>query len=232
MTEGTKRAPAPGPAPPHDASPEEQEAERRLGKGVAIGLPAATVALALVVGAVASVPSALLVLASGALLGAIALLWASVRTLSGDAPLPEDLEMLAAQSHDVDGLAEQKRRVLRALKDLENERAVGRLDDADYESMAQRYRDEAKAVMKRMDERVAPAMAEAEELARIYLKKHGTSAPAPARATGVAASPAVPQAPSERRACVSCGASNEPDAAFCKQCGGAMNAGKGDDATA
>jgi len=232
MTEGTKRAPAPGPAPPHDASPDEQEAERRLGKGVALGLPAATVVVAIVVGVVASVPSALLVLASGALLGAIALLWASVRTLSGDAPLPDDLEMLAAQSLDVDGLAEQKRRVLRALKDLENERAVGRLDDADYETLAQRYRDEAKALMKRMDERVAPAMAEAEELARKYLKLHGASAPAPANAVVVAAPAAGAQAPSERRTCVSCGVSNEVDAAFCKQCGGPMNAGKGDDATA
>jgi len=233
MTEGTKRAPAPGPAHPHEASPEDQEAERRLGKGVALGLPAATVAGAIVVGVIASVPSALLVLASGALLGAIALLWASVRTLSGDAPLPDDLEVLAAQSLDVDGLAEQKRRILRALKDLENEKAVGRLDDADYDAMAQRYRDEAKAVMKRMDERVAPAMAEAEELARQYLKQHGTApAPRPAATAEIAAPAAIPPAPSERRACVACGVSNEGDAAFCKQCGAAMNARKGDDATA
>jgi ribosomal protein L40E len=145
--------------------------------------------------------------------------------------------MLAAQSHDVDGLAEQKRRILRALKDLESEKAVGRLDDADYETMAKRYRDEAKAVMKRMDERVAPAMAQAEDLARKYLKQHATPH-APAIAAAVVAPSAPPraaevaQAASERRACVSCGASNESDAAFCKQCGAALNATKGEDATA
>ena len=145
----------------------------------------------------------MLVLASGVLLGAIALLWASVRTLSGDAPLPEDLEILAAQNHDVDGLAEQKRRILRALKDLENERAIGRLDEADYDAMARKYRDDAKAVMKRMDERVAPALAEAEEMARKYMKEHGAlpaappapvpaspaSAPTPAPAVTSAATP-------------------------------------------
>src|SRR5580693_9417163 len=82
----------------------EEDAERMLGRVVARGLPAACLTAALIVGFVASVPSALLVVASGALLGSIALLWASVRTLSGDAPLPVDLELLAAQSQDVDGL--------------------------------------------------------------------------------------------------------------------------------
>jgi hypothetical protein len=164
------------------------------------------------------------VLASGVLLGAIALLWASVRTLSGDAPLPGDLEVLAAHGHDVDGLAEQKRRILRALKDLENERAIGRIDAADYEAMAQRYREDAKAVMKQMDERVAPAMEEAERLARDYLKKH--------RATPAGTTAAPESSRVDRRACAACGASNELDAAFCKQCGAAIHTGKGSDATA
>jgi hypothetical protein len=74
---------------------------------------------ALAVGIVESVGSALLVQASGTLLGCIALLWASVRTLTGDAPLPVDLEALAARRHGVDDLGEQKTRVLRALKDLD-----------------------------------------------------------------------------------------------------------------
>ena len=101
-------------------------------------------------------------MASGALLGTIALLWASVRTLSGDAPLPADLEALAAQHRDVDALGEQKRRVLRALKDLEGERALGKIDEADYEALAMQYREEAKALMREMDRNVAPALAEAE----------------------------------------------------------------------
>ncbi len=101
------------------------------------------------------------------------MLWASVRTLSGDAPLPADLELLAAQHRDVDALGEQKRRVLRALKDLEGERALGKIDEADYEAIAMQYRDEAKALMRQMDADVAPALAEAEKVAREYLAAQG-----------------------------------------------------------
>src|SRR5580700_2024085 len=119
MTEAKKRAtPAEPAGAAYDAAAlDAREAERRLGRALAFGLPVVTVVATGVVGVVASVPSGLLVAASGIMLGAIALLWASVRTLSGDAPLPDDLEILAAQSLDIDGLAEQKRRLLRALKD-------------------------------------------------------------------------------------------------------------------
>jgi ribosomal protein L40E len=201
----------------------EEDAERLLGRIVARGLPAACLTTAVIVGFVASVPSALLVVASGALLGSIALLWASVRTLSGDAPLPVDLELLAAQSQDVDGLAEHKRRVLRALKDLESEHAIGKIDVADYEVMAARYRNDAKTVMREMDEQVAPALVEAERLASEYMAAHAT-VPQPVKQA--AAEPARPG----RVGCGSCGTSNEPDATFCKQCGAAMKRPEASDA--
>jgi hypothetical protein len=207
---------APEAAAPAAHTEDGDEAERFLGRIVALGLPIASIVAAIVVGVVASVGSALLVIASGALLGTIALLWASVRTLSGDAPLPADLELLAAQHRDVDALGEQKRRVLRALKDLEAERALGKIDEADYEAIAMQYRDEAKALMRRMDADVAPSLAEAEKVARDYLAAQGL---------GTAAKDAAPQARGsarERVACVACATSNEPDAAFCKKCGAAM----------
>jgi hypothetical protein len=193
------------------------EAERFLGRIVALGLPAASIVAAIVVGFVASVGSALLVIASGALLGTIALLWASVRTLSGDAPLPADLELLAAQHRDVDALAEQRCWVLRALKDLEAERALGKIDEADYEAIAMQYRDEAKALMRQMEADGAPALAEAEKAAREYLAAQGL---------GPAAKDAAPARAGarERVTCVACATSNEPDAAFCKKCGAAMKA--------
>jgi hypothetical protein len=211
---------------------EADEAERSLGRVVALGLPVVSVVGAIVVGAVASVGSALLVLASGALLGTIALLWASVRTLSGDAPLPTDLEAMAARRHGVDALAEEKRRVLRALKDIESEHAIGKIDDADYATFVAQLRDDAKAVMRQMDLEVAPLRDEAERIAREYLAKRGlgaagaTAAPAeestPGDVPGDAAEPSA-----ERLACGSCDTSNEPDATFCKQCGSAIRAGGG-----
>jgi hypothetical protein len=200
------------------------EAERILGRAVAIGLPIACVVIAVFVGWIASVGSAVLVLASGALLGTIALLWASVRTLTGDAPLPTDLEALAAQSRDVDMLAEQKRRVLLALKDLQREHAIGKIDDADYEEIATKYREEAKPVMREMDHNAAPAHAEAERLAREYLAAQGLG-PRTASASAAKAAPSA-AGENERVTCAGCSTSNEPDAAFCKKCGSALKATK------
>ncbi len=199
-----------------ERSGEGDESERFLGRIVAIGLPVVCVAAAIAVGIAASVGSALLVVASGALLGTIALLWASVRTLSGDAPLPADLEALAAQKRDVDALGEQKRRVLRALKDLDGERALGKIDEADYETLAMQYREEAKALMREMDRNVAPALAEAERIAREYLRAKGLGSDRGAE------KPSAADRPRERLACPGCATSNEPDAAFCKKCGSAM----------
>jgi hypothetical protein len=189
----------------------DDEVERAFGRSLALGLPLISVVSAVAVGAMASVGSALLVLAAGTLLGAIAFLWASVRTLSGDAPLPVGFETLTSRGHGVDALAEEKHRLLRALKDLESEHEIGKIDDADYHELSARYREEAKSVIREMDVEVAPFREQAEQLAREYLKKRGMgSEDAPAR-------PTVPKA--ERIVCKTCGVSNEADAAFCKKCG-------------
>src|SRR5579872_5932152 len=105
---------------------ETEEAERRLGRAVALGLPLLGGAGAVVAGVTASFGSAILVLASTALLSTIALLWVSLRTLSGDAPLPTAFEDGPPRDARTDDLSERKRRVLRALKDLENERGLGK----------------------------------------------------------------------------------------------------------
>jgi hypothetical protein len=196
------------------------DAERSLGRIVAVGLPATIVFGAVVAGVVAGLGSAFLVLAAGALLGCIALLWASIRTLSGDAPLPHALEGVALEAPLVDELAEEKRRVLRALKDLEAEHAIGKIDDADYGVIVDRYRGEAKEIMRQIDAGVAPLRDQAERLAREYLEKK-------TRVPGAAPSGAA-VADAARSACSSCGTSNEVDAAFCKKCGATM---KGDAAS-
>src|SRR5260370_18804083 len=145
------------------------DTERLLGRAFAWGLPAVSVVTAVVVAWLASLGPALLVLASGAMVGTIALLWASLRTLSGDAPLPSGLEAMASHRHVVTRIAEDKRRVLRALKDLESEHALGKIDEGDYHVLAERYREEAKAMMRHLDDDIAPLRAEAERLAREYV---------------------------------------------------------------
>ena len=207
-----------------------ERTERDLGRAVALGLPVVSVAGALVVGFVSSIGPAILILAAGALLGTIALFWASVRTLSGDAPLPEDLESLAARRHSVNAVGERKQTVLRALKDLEHEHFIGKIDDADYAQISSEYRDQAKGLMREMDADVEPLRARAEELARVYLKKHGVPRDATATpATPEEESTAEPSGPvletsstSRRLECEACSTSNEHDATFCKKCGASL----------
>ncbi len=227
----------PAAAIPESAKPSPEETERSLGRWVARGLPLGSVLVALVVGFTTSLGPAILVLAAGALLGTISLLWASVRTLGGDAPLPEDLEALAARRHGVDGLAEHKRRILRALKDLEHEYEVGKIEQADYDEIAAAYREQAKDVMRDMDADIEPLRERAEEIARQHLKKRGLDgAPDDAKEpeetdeTQRPSDPSVPAAgasdpgdASVRPECTKCATSNEPDAAFCKKCGATLH---------
>jgi len=195
---------------------QDDDVERALGRTIALGLPAACILGAVALGVMASIGTALLALAAGALLGAIGLLWASVRTLSGDAPLTVGFDSLTAETPAVDALVEEKRRLLRGLKDLENEHEIGKINDADYQLLLTRYRDEAKLVLRTMDGRVAPFREEAERLARDYLRKHGLASTEEAK-------PGAPAPEVTRIACEGCGASNEPDAAFCKQCGSSLS---------
>jgi hypothetical protein len=191
------------------------DAERRLGRIVAVGLPLAGGVATIVVGVTASFGSAILVLASTAMLSTIALLWASLRTLSGDAPLPSGLTAQSGNRTEASALSEKKRQALRALKDLENERALGKLDEADYADVATRYRDEAKAVLREMEAEIAPAMEEAERVARDYLRGRAGTSPSARDDSKVVG----------RVACSKCAASNEPDAAFCKGCGARLDRG-------
>jgi len=161
----------------------------------------------------------LLVLASGALLGTIALLWASLRTLSGDAPLPGNLDEGLPHPHPADELLERKRRALRALKDLESEHALGKIDDDDYETLAARYREEAKQMLRELDRQTGPARAEAERLAHEFLARRARGGVNGAPISDV---PSSKDRKPHRFACPRCAASNEADASFCKRCGSAL----------
>jgi hypothetical protein len=222
--------------------------ERRIAHGVAIGLPLVTVTLAAVMGVTIGAPMAILVLAAGMLLGVIGLFWASLRILSGDAPLSPELEALDASAHAVDALASRKKMLLRALKDLDNERALGKLEDDDHEQLSHTYRGELKDVLARIDASLEPHRKKAEDAARVYLASakaglveegyRGTppaddddeddvddaeeNEPVVAKAViGTQADPTTETAPS-RVACPKCSTANEVDASFCKKCGASL----------
>jgi hypothetical protein len=225
--------------------------ERRIARGVAIGLPLVTGTLTLATGAILGPPIAILVLASGVLLGVIALFWASLRILSGDAALSPELEALDATAHAVDALASRKKMLVRALKDLENERALGKLEDDDFEQLSHTYRGELREVLTRIDASLEPHRPKAESAARAYLVKAGLLddgyrgeqpretessnevAPAAESEPGVESKkPAHAVDAPARVECTKCKTSNEPDATFCKKCGTSLTATKPDDAAA
>ncbi len=215
------------------------DAERSLARTVGIAIPLGTLVISIGVGIVMSLGPAILVFTGGALLGTITLMWASLRTLGGDAPLPTGLATAAIVSRDNRAIAERKRTVLLALKDLEHEREIGKIDEADYHLVAARYRAEAKNILREIDDEAAPNRSRAEQIARTHLKKRGLlSADAPESPASadeivnrVSIEPAPPTTKSAppppmpkevRPECEKCQTSNEPDAAFCKKCGASL----------
>lgn len=211
--------------------------ERKIARGIAIGLPLATLVIGLTAGAIVGPAMAILVFAAGVLLGVIALFWASLRVLSGDAALPPEIEMLDASGHAVDALASRKKMLLRAVKDLEVEHSLGKLDDDDRDQIAKMYREELKDVMRRIDASLAPHRPKAEEAVRAHLARAGL---VDGVYRGKKADDMVEKelpssddddakdsAPSKVE-CAKCKTSNDPDAAFCKKCGASMAKAKAD----
>lgn len=126
--------------------------------------------LALGIGAAlwTSLPLGLLGGAAIALMLVIALMWQSLQHLSGDTELTfEEALSLAAPTAE----EEQKRAVLRALKDLEYERSVGKISEADFQELSARYRAEAKRLILAVDETLQERRKEAEALLEKRLRE-------------------------------------------------------------
>jgi hypothetical protein len=127
-------------------------------------LGALTVVLtALIFGGLAT---AFLTMAGLTLAVAIFLLYSSIINLAGqtEMTLEEALALVAPSREE-----ERKRAVLRALKDLEYERSVGKIGEDDYAELTSRYREEAKQLLRAVEDARADQLALAESLAERYL---------------------------------------------------------------
>jgi hypothetical protein len=123
--------------------------------------PLSVVVVAAVLGHFFGLGLGLLIVGGGTLGGSIWLLWSSLQGLGGEAPITlEEAISLGAPSAE----EEQKRAVLRALKDLEYERAVGKISDEDYTSLAEHYRSEAKRLLRAVDRDLSPERERAERI--------------------------------------------------------------------
>lgn len=189
--------------------------------------PLITLLAATIAGTLYGVQLVVLVFAAAALLLVIWLLWSSVQALTGESELTfEEAFSLGTRSAE----EEQKRAVLRALKDLEYERSVGKISDDDYNEYAARYRAEAKRLIQGLEENLAEGRKQVEaELSRRLSKKASSAQPeseASAESASEEAESAPPSVPAEAaratRDCPSCQVKNELDARFCKACGKSM----------
>jgi hypothetical protein len=133
---------------------------------------------AVVLGRIFGIGFGLLTGAATALSGVIWLFWSSLQKLSGEAPLTLDEALsLGAPSAE----EEQKRAILRALKDLDYERAVGKISDADYNALSERYRYEAKRLLRAVERDLTPERERAEHLLEERLTQRRKNGEAKAR---------------------------------------------------
>jgi hypothetical protein len=176
-------------------------------------------------------PVPLLVVATLLLGAAVLALWNSVLAITEeDEPSLEDaLSLGLLPTED-----ERKQSVLRALKDLAYEHAVGKLSDEDHARLTEHYRAEARALLREAGSQDPELEAAKKQVERHLadLEKRGAlpavSGPAPAPLQDP--SPAAQSKPSReptlttKRECPQCGVSNDSDARFCKNCGAALGA--------
>lgn len=104
-------------------------------------------------------------------------------------------------------LEREKQLVLRSIKELEFDRAMGKVADVDFNDMVARLRARAIGLMKRLDEE-HPGY---RTLIERELHERLGEAPAPRTAVG--------PRPAARTICSQCSTPNEHDAKFCKSCG-------------
>ena len=107
-------------------------------------------------------------------------------------------------------LEREKTLVLRSIKDLEFDHAMGKVSDKDFSEMGARLRGRAAGLIRQLDAGTSYRQAiEAE------IEKRVRSKPAEKPAE----KPVVEQQKTTTKICLSCCTQNDPDARFCKGCG-------------
>jgi len=164
-------------------------------------------------------PAAVILL--GVMMGAAALVgYAALRTLRPLVSAEEDRTVMVGQRTRV-ALEREKLLTLRSIKELEFDRAMGRLSDEDWSEMSGRLRARVARLMRQLDAGAGYREQIEKDLARRIEGK--TSRLKPSRHDDTAVDRQTENRDrSAGRACASCETANDPDAKFCKQCGAAL----------
>jgi hypothetical protein len=212
--------------PAEAASPPEETRARRRVPALVLGLGGA--AIAAVYGVVVMrlrFGPPLVVLALGGLtlvLSGIAL-WRVLDPLSRANVISAAAPRAPARLRE---LEREKQLVLKAIKEVELDYQMRKIDEAGYRDMIERYRARAMRLIgeieagdnfrplieRELRDRIAASDASAAE----------TAEPAEPNETVESAAAAAPAATAEAGACPACGTKNDEDARFCKKCGGKL----------
>ncbi len=131
----------------------------------------------------------------------------------------EQTEMLGGQTRAA--LDREKMLVLRAIKEVEFDRAMRKVSEADYHDMVTRLRSRAAGLIRQLD----GGAGYRELIERDVAVRLGASGAARTRGPETASEAAVAVRPQEEAAqpvsgtCAACGGANDLDARFCKSCG-------------
>lgn len=120
--------------------------------------------------------------------------------------------------HTRAAIEREKNLVLRSIKELEFDHAMGKVAEGDYEEMVGRLRSRAVRLLEQLDRSGSGYREIIERELASRLVKAGTVAPADAGARGEGEGAAVAQDVSTG-SCARCGTLNDDDARFCKSCG-------------
>jgi hypothetical protein len=158
--------------------------------------PAAAILLSLTIGAAAFV-------------GVTA--WRTLGPLAGVRTEPA-IEVLGGRTRAA--LEREKTLVLRAIKDLEFDRAMGKVSEKDFTEMSARLRARGAGLLRQLDRDVSYRDAIERELADRLRQSGDRSRPR----QGSGGQGHRTDAPRAAASCA-CGTTNDPDARFCKTCG-------------
>jgi hypothetical protein len=115
---------------------------------------------------------------------------------------PEDDRTVMIGERTRVALEREKMLALRSIKELEFDRAMGKLSDADWQEMSSRLRVRAARLMRQLD----AGTGYREQIEKDLGKRLGGQ-------------PSVHAKPASERACAACATMNDHDARFCKACG-------------
>jgi hypothetical protein len=145
------------------------------------------------------------VLLLSAIMGATALVGLGVLRVIRPLVVPHDDRTAVIGHRTRAGLEQEKALVLRMIKELEFDRAMGKLSDDDFREMSVRLRARASRLIKQLD----AGTGYRPQIERDLAKRLGDS-------TDKASAPAA-------SACAKCSTLNDPDARFCKECGAQLS---------